>query len=234
VITAENLVKRFGSDHVAVNDVSFHVAPGEIMCLYGANGAGKTTTINMFLNFLQPSSGRAVISGIDATAQPLLARRHLGFLSESVRLYDNFTAMQNILFFSRLGNEQAVGVEQCTAMLSECGLDGKFHHRRVGTFSKGMRQKAAFAICRIRNAKALFLDEPLSGLDPSAADSVLDSIRKLCDAGAAVLMSTHDLLRSSEIADKVALMKSGQLLARFSQAELKNVNLTQLYREAIN
>lgn len=232
MIEAKQLLKNYG-EHVAVDGISFAIEPGQIMCLYGANGAGKTTTINMFLNFLEPSGGQALVDGVDVAREPLRAKQRLAFLSENVRLYDNFSALQNLMFFTQLGEGPAPSREACLDALSYCGLDAKFHHARVGTFSKGMRQKAALAICRLRKAKALFLDEPLSGLDPSAADAVMAMIRDIADAGTSVLMSTHELLRTSEFADQVAIMKRGRLRRHFQRGELGGIDLTKVYREAV-
>jgi len=234
MIEAKQLVKSYSSGHIAVDGVSFRIEPGEIMCLYGANGAGKTTTINMFLNFLEPSGGQALVDGVDVAAEPLRAKRRLAFLSENVRLYDNFSALQNLSFFSQLGEGPAPSRDDCLEALSRCGLDPKFHHARVSTFSKGMRQKTALAICRLRKAKALFLDEPLSGLDPSAADAVMEMIRDIAVSGTSVLMSTHELLRTSEFADQVAIMKRGRLMRHFRREQLSGVNLAQVYREAVS
>jgi ABC-2 type transport system ATP-binding protein len=234
MIHAESLCKTYRTGVTAVNDVSFHVAAGEVFCIYGANGAGKTTTINMFLNFVEPSSGVARVDGIDTCRDPLQAKQRIAFLSENVRLYDNLSAVQNLLFFVRLSPAAQVTAAQCREALSDCGLDPRFHDAKVGSFSKGMRQKCGLAICLLKRAKALFLDEPLSGLDPSAAAHMLSSIRRISDAGAAVLMSTHDLLRTKEIADKVCIMNGGRIVSAFDRSQLAEVDLFTVYRESID
>lgn len=233
MIEAKDLVKTYSGGHRAVDNLSFRIEPGQIMCLYGANGAGKTTTINMFLNFLVPCSGQVLVDGIDVAAEPLRAKQRLAFLSENVRLYDNFSALQNLLFFSQLTGDEPPSREACLQALADCGLDAKFHHARVGSFSKGMRQKTALAICRLRRVAALFLDEPLSGLDPSAAEATMAMIRAMSDAGVSVLMSTHELLGTSDHADQVAIMKRGRMVEHFTREQLAAVDLTRVYREAV-
>jgi len=234
MIESINLNKQFSNGVSAVNNVNFTVKSGEIFCIYGANGAGKTTTMNMFLNFIIPTSGQVKVDGIDITKNPLKAKEKIAFLSENVQLYGNFSAVQNALFFSQLSPQRKVTEKEVVTALLRCGLDKKFHYKRLASFSKGMRQKVGLAICILQNAKALFLDEPLSGLDPSAVSDMLLTIRALSDGGAAILMSTHDLLRTKEIADTVAIMKSGSFLVHMDQNELKKQDLYQLYMESIS
>ncbi|MBK6435917.1 MAG: ABC transporter ATP-binding protein [Rhodanobacteraceae bacterium] len=233
MIQAESLRKVFGDGTVAVDGISFKVDQGEIYCIYGANGAGKTTTINMFLNFVEPTGGSALIDGIDVAHDPLAAKERLAFLSENVRLYDTLTAVENLLFFTGLNPSRKVRAAECREALAICGLDTRFHDARLATFSKGMRQKCGLAICLLKRAAAIFLDEPLSGLDPIAAAHVLATIRRISDAGAAVLMSTHDLLRTKEIADKVSIMKDGRILLNLDRAALTEVDLFSVYTESL-
>lgn len=237
MIEAIDLTKSYHSAGFAVQQLSFRIQPGEVFCLFGANGAGKTTTMNMFLNFQLPLSGQALICGIDANQQPLLAKQRLAFLSENVRLYDNFSACQNVQFFAGLATVGTVTAAICQQALERCGLERSFHHQRLGSFSKGMRQKTGLAICLVRRATAIFLDEPLSGLDPISAAQVLRVIRQLSDEGAAILMATHDLWRTQQIADQFAVMNAGRLRLQLNQTELRQLGqqqLLQLYQESVS
>lgn len=236
MIEAFELTKSYSDEHCAVAQLSFQIKPGEVFCLFGANGAGKTTTMNMFLNFAVPTSGQAMIFGIDANRQPLLAKQQLAFLSENVRLYENFSACQNVQFFAGLATGEKVSTQSCQQALELCGLESRFHHQRLGHFSKGMRQKTGLAICVVRRARAIFLDEPLSGLDPTSAEQVLTVIRQLSNDGAAVFMATHDLWRTQQMADQFAVMKSGRLqlhLAKTQLQQLEQQQLLQLYQESV-
>lgn len=237
MIEAIALSKSYDREHFAVEQLSFQIKAGEVFCLFGANGAGKTTTMNMFLNFQLPASGQALICGIDANQQPLLAKQRLAFLSENVRLYDNFSACQNVQFFAGLAATGTVTAAMCQQALESCGLARDFHHQRLGSFSKGMRQKTGLAICLVKRASAIFLDEPLSGLDPTAAAQVLRVIRQLSDEGAAILMATHDLWRTQQIADQFAVMNAGRLQLHLNQTQLRQLGqqqLLQLYQESVS
>lgn len=235
MIEAIELTKNY-PQRIVVSELNFCIQPGEVFCLFGANGAGKTTTMNMFLNFSIPSAGQALIGGIDANREPLLAKQRLAFLSENVRLYDNFSAYQNVQFFAGLATGEKISPALCLSALTRCGLDPSFHHQRLGSFSKGMRQKTGLAICLVRKAQAIFLDEPLSGLDPTAAAQVLAVIRALSDEGAAVLMATHDLWQTQRMADQCAVMKAGCIKLHLCKAQLQQLEqqqLLQLYQESV-
>lgn len=234
MIEARALYKKFDNGIIAVNNINFTVKAGEVFCIYGANGAGKTTTINMFLNFLLPTSGNVLIDNIDVCKQPLLAKSHLAYLSENVRLYENFSAVENALFFARLTPNNNVTTEDCQQALIECGLDEKFHFQRLSDFSKGMRQKTGLAICLLKKSKAIILDEPLSGLDPTAVENMLMMITKLSNSGVAILMSTHDLLRTQQIADKIAIMKQGNIIVDFDCEMLLKQDLFKIYQESVS
>ncbi|MEJ2083637.1 MAG: ABC transporter ATP-binding protein [Acidobacteriota bacterium] len=169
-------------------------ASGRRIC---ANGAGKTTTINLFLDFIEPTSGRALVSGIDVARRPLDAKQHIAYLSENVMLYGNFTARQNLDFFARLGGKDQLDREAYHAVMRRVGLPERSFEQRVREFSKGMRQKLGIAICMIKDAPALIMDEPMSGVDPKAAAELVETLQELRNSGKAILMSTHDVFRAS-------------------------------------
>jgi ABC-2 type transport system ATP-binding protein len=229
MIEAIQLSKRYEDGILALDSLDLVVAPGQVCCLLGANGAGKTTTINLFLNFLEPSSGRAVLDGIDVHARPLEALSRVAYLSENVTLYVNFTARQNLDFFARLGGREPLSREEARQVLARVGLPEKAFEQRVKSFSKGMRQKLGIAIAEVKNAPALLLDEPTSGLDPKAAAELVRTLKGLRDDGRAILMSTHDIFRAKELADLLVILREGRKVFESGRAGFERENLEELY-----
>lgn len=229
MLQAINLSKRYEDGLLALDHVSFEIPPGEVFCLLGANGAGKTTTINLFLDFIPPTEGEARIKGINCHRDPLEAKKYVAYVSENVMLYGNFTARQNLDFFAKLGGKTNLARQDYYRVMAEVGLDEKAFEQRVKDFSKGMRQKLGIAIAMVKDAPALLLDEPTSGLDPKAGAEFLDLLQRLKEQGKAILMSTHDIFRSKEIADRVGIMKEGKLVMQRTREELAQEDLQKLY-----
>jgi ABC-2 type transport system ATP-binding protein len=229
MIEASNLSKRYEDGVLALDALNLKVDPGEIYCLLGANGAGKTTTINLFLNFINPSGGKAFLNGIDVEKKPLEAKRYLAYVSENVMLYGNFSARQNLDFFARLGGRRNLAKEDYYRVLREVGLPERSFEQRLKEFSKGMRQKLGIAVAMIKDAPALLLDEPTAGLDPKAGAEFLETLIDLKRRGKAILMSTHDIFRAKEVADRVGIMKEGRKVMERTRAELEFENLDRLY-----
>ncbi len=227
LLEAKGLGKRFGAT-IAIDGLDLAVAEGEVVCLLGANGAGKTTTINLFLGFLTPDTGSAIVDGIDVAESPVEARKRLAYLPESVALYPKLTGLENIAFFDRLAGAQRSDAE-LAALLREAGLPDEAHNRRTATYSKGMRQKVGIAIAMARRARALLLDEPLSGLDPSAANGLGELIRGLRDDGCAILMATHDIFRAKEIGNRIGIMMRGKLVNVLDADSLDAREIEQVY-----
>ena len=207
------------------------MAPGDVFCLLGANGAGKTTTINLFLNFIAPTSGTALVNGLDVTREPLETKRHLAYIPETVMLYKNLTGLENLEYFAALAGKPDLSREQLIGYFREVGLAVEAADRRVGTYSKGMRQKVGIAIALAKGAKALLLDEPTSGLDPKASNEFSDLLRRLSGNGVAVLMATHDLFRAKESGTRVGIMKHGTLVAQHTTDEFGHADLERVYLE---
>lgn len=234
IIEAQGLTKVYEDGLCALDHVSFSVKAGEIYCLLGDNGAGKTTAINLFLGFLEPTEGDAVINGINVKKDPLEAKLFVAYLSDIVMLYPNFTARQNLDFFARLGGKHNLTRDDYYNVLRQVGLQEKAFEQKLKGFSKGMRQKVGLAIAIIKDAPAIILDEPTSGLDPKAANEFLAILHQLRAQGRAILMSTHDIFRAKEVADTVGIMAEGKMLASKSRAELENENLERLYLSYIH
>jgi len=214
----------------ALEDLNLNIQAGEIYCLLGANGAGKTTTINLLLNFIPPSTGTAKINGLDVTEKPLETKKFLAYIPEQVMLYRNLTGLENLEYFTSLAGER-YSRESLLGFLKEAGLPAEAAERRVGGYSKGMRQKVGIAIAIAKKAKALLLDEPTSGLDPKAANEFSELLKKMSGSGAAILMATHDLFRAKETGTRVGIMKHGRLVAELRTEEIGHADLERIYLE---
>ncbi|MGH7491311.1 MAG: ABC transporter ATP-binding protein [bacterium] len=233
MLEAINLTKRYEDGILGLDHVSFGVHPGQIYAMLGANGAGKTTAINLFLNFIDPTEGEARIDGVVTHREPLQAKQRVAYVSENVMLYLQFTALQNLDYFARLGGKTQYTKEDYRQALLRVGLQEESHHKRLKGFSKGMRQKCGIAIAMLKDAPAILLDEPTSGLDPQAAFEFIRLLEELRQEGKAILMSTHDIFRAKELADTVGIMDQGRLVMQRTRAELAGENLEKLYMHYI-
>ncbi|MFN7272329.1 MAG: ABC transporter ATP-binding protein [Gammaproteobacteria bacterium] len=194
--------------------VSFAVQPGETYALLGGNGAGKSTTLLTFLGFLQPDSGAARVLGRQVETDIAAARRAIAYLPESAALYDHLDARENLQYLLDLGGSRARGADIERA-LDEVALPDAARSRRLAEHSKGMRQKVALALALLRDSEVLLLDEPTSGLDPLAIDEFHALVRRLAADGKAVLMVTHDLYGACRSADRIGLLRDGELVHEF-------------------
>ena len=230
MLEAIDLKKAYG-DYEALKGLNLRVNGGDIYCLLGANGAGKTTTINLFLNFVTPTSGVARVNGIDVNADPLQTKRYLAYIPEQVMLYGNLTGMENLEYFARLCGHDEYSADDYRGFLRRVGLQEDAAGRRVKTYSKGMRQKVGVAIALAKQARALLLDEPTSGLDPKASNEFSELLVQLKGEGAAILMATHDLFRAKETGTRIGIMRGGQLVQELSTDEVSHADLERIYLE---
>ena len=190
VIEANGLTKTYGSA-LAVDHISFGVGRGEIFGLLGPNGAGKTTTILMMLGLTEISEGGVRMLGFDPAREPLSVKRRVGYLPDTVGFYDNLNAADNLRYTARLiGFRSMEREKRIAAALDRVGL-AEFADNRVGTFSRGMRQRLGLAEILMKEAQIAILDEPTSGLDPQATADLLNIIRDLKHRGVSVLLSSH-------------------------------------------
>jgi ABC-2 type transport system ATP-binding protein len=229
MLAAENLTKRYNGT-LALDRLNLEVPPGEIFCLLGANGAGKTTTINLFLGFIEPTSGSARVGGLEVEAHAQEVRRLVAYLPEQVMLYPKLTGLENLDYFSRLAGHRYSSTE-LVRFLDRCGLPAEAGPRRLATFSKGMRQKVGLAIALAKDAKALLLDEPTSGLDPQASYEFSEVLADLARGGVAVLMATHDLFRVKETGTRAGIMRQGRLVEVLDTKALHPADLERVYLE---
>ncbi len=219
VIEANGLTKRYGRA-TAVNGISFNVARGEIFGLLGPNGAGKTTTILMMLGLTEVTAGTVRVLGHDPVREPLQVKRQVGYLPDSVGFYDYMTAADNLRYTAALvGFEGAEIDRRVGTALERVGL-GNVANQRVGTYSRGMRQRLGLAEILMKDAQIAILDEPTSGLDPQATAELLEMIRGLKRDGVAVLISSHLLERVQSVCDRVALFQSGKIALMGTVPEL--------------
>jgi ABC-2 type transport system ATP-binding protein len=232
MITTKNLTKKYDS-LTAVNDLSFEVKQGEILCLLGANGAGKSTTINMLLNFIEPTSGTAKINGLDVVENPIRTKQDLTYIPENLMLYPTLTAIENLDYFTKLSGKQ-FSESQLRTHLSRAGLQEEAHAMFVKKFSKGMRQKIGIALAIAKESKVLLLDEPTSGLDPKSSNDFMELLTQMKNDGVAILMATHDLFRAKEVGTHIGIMRSGILENYSATADLSLKQLETIYLDIMN
>jgi ABC-2 type transport system ATP-binding protein len=230
VLEAKGLTKTFGT-HRALDSLDLRVEPGEILCLLGANGAGKTTTINLFLGFLEPSAGQALVEGVDVRADPTGTKRKLLYIPEQIALFGELTGLENLAYFAALSQIEDRWPAHLRECLRQAGLSDDAVDRRASGYSKGMRQKVGLALAIAKQARALLLDEPTSGLDPQASAEFHDLVVRQRDNGAAVLMVTHDLFRAREVATRIGLMREGKLQRMIDAKDINASELEGLYLE---
>jgi ABC-2 type transport system ATP-binding protein len=229
MIAAENLTKRFDDGALALDAINFSVNKGEVYCLLGASGAGKTTVIDLLLDFIKPTSGRALINGIEVAEKPLEAKKYVSYCSADVMLYGHFTARQNLDFFVKLGGKSGLKKDGYYAVLREVGLQENAFDQKVRFFSKSMLQKVSIAIAMLRDTPTILLDEVTSGLDPKASEELMEIIDLLRRQGKAILITTHDIFRVREIADRVGIIKEGRKVLERTREELEHEDLQALY-----
>lgn len=219
-ICAEEMGKSFG-DFVAVQNISLTVAEGNLMALLGPNGAGKTTTVRMLASILRPSHGHATIAGFDSIDDAEQVRARVGLLTEQPGLYGRMNAVDYLDFFGALQKvDKPVRHKRARALLERFGL-WEYRNRPIGTFSKGMRQKVSLCRAVIHDPQIVFLDEPTSALDPSGAKAVRDYIVELKARGRTIIVCSHNLSEVEALADHIAIIKHGRIVAEGSVEELK-------------
>ena len=231
MLIAENLSKTYG-DYKALNNLNLKLNKGEIFALLGQNGAGKSTTINIFLGFVKPTEGVAKINGISVVDHPEETKKFIAYIPETVLLYPNLTGVENLKFFSSLAGFDYDN-ESLTNFLSKAGLQPDAHHNRLGGYSKGMRQKVGIAIAIAKKAKVLLLDEPTSGLDPKASNEFSEILKELASEGTTIFMATHDIFRAKEVADRIGIMKRGNLISEINADEISANELEKLYLQTV-
>jgi ABC-2 type transport system ATP-binding protein len=216
VIYVENLTRRFG-DFTAVDHVNFEVNEGEVVGYLGPNGSGKTTTIRMLLGLLEPTEGEATVLGYDAFRQSEQVRARAGYMSQKFAIYDDLSVQENLTFYGGV-----YGITDQARIARTVELVGLNGHESTLTRSlaAGWRQRLALGIALVHEPKLLFLDEPTSGVDPTARRAFWDLIYELADKGVTILVTTH-YMDEAEYCERVGIMRDGKLLAMDTPSNLK-------------
>lgn len=216
VIKVENLTRRFG-DFVAVDHINFEASEGEVIGYLGPNGSGKTTTIRMLLGLLEPTEGEATVLGFDAFRQSEEVRKRAGYMSQKFAIYDDLTVQENLTFYG--GVYGITDKARIARTLELVGLRGH-ESTLTRTLSAGWRQRLALGIALVHEPKLLFLDEPTSGVDPTARRAFWDLIYELAEGGVTILVTTH-YMDEAEYCERVGIMRDGRLLAMDTPSNLK-------------
>lgn len=236
LVEAHDLTKHY-EGLVAVDNLTFHVDPGEIYGLLGPNGAGKTTTILMLLGLSEPTSGDARVLGLDPARVPLEVKRHVGYLPDSVGFYGRLTGRENLDYTARLnGLETGAAADRIAGLLDQVGL-ADAADRPADTYSRGMLQRLGVADALVKDPDVLILDEPTASIDPAGVAELLDLIRRLvAERGLAVLLSSHLLAQVEKLCDRVGIFSRGRLVAEGTVSELaaragdRALSLDDVYR----
>jgi ABC-2 type transport system ATP-binding protein len=219
VIRAAGLTKRYAAT-LAVDHIDLEVHSAEIVGILGPNGSGKTTTILMLLGLTEPTEGRAEVAGFDPLREPLEVKRRVGYLPDSVGFYDGLSAHDNLAYTARLaGMSRGAIDERFAEALARVGLP-EVGRERVGTFSRGMRQRLGLAEVLMKRPSIAILDEPTATLDPHSTQEFLGMIRALKKEGTAVLLSSHHLDQVQTVCDRVALFNQGRIALSGSVTDL--------------
>lgn len=229
VLQSRELSKHYG-DFIAVDKLNLTIRQGEIFGLLGPNGAGKTTTILMLLGLTEPTAGRVEVLGFDPSRQPLRVKARVGYLPDQVGFYDNLTARENLIYIARLnGLPREEANRRIEAALVQMGL-GEVIHKRVSTFSRGMRQRLGVAELLLKQPQLIIMDEPTLGLDPEAAREFLEIIRGLSAEGITIMLSSHLLHQVQAVCDRVGLFHRGRMVLEGTVKELAQQVLGGAYR----
>jgi len=221
-ISVKNLTKTFGKT-VAVDHITFEIPEGIVYGLLGPNGAGKTTTLRMLSTVIKPTEGTATVLGYDILREPLKIRERIGVLPEDTGLYDRLTPVETLIFYGKLRkmNRNEI-MKNMDVFLSMLGLEEK-RNEKVGTFSKGMKQKVALLRAILHKPNLLFLDEPTSGLDVVSAHDIRDFIAKEASEGKTVVLSTHNMWEAEKLCQEVGIVDAGKIAATGTIGDLEKL-----------
>lgn len=236
MIQVKGLTKHF-KDVEAIKDLSFNVPKGEVLGLLGENGAGKTTTLRILATMLKPTRGTAILNGKDILKNHQAIRREIGILfGGEMGLYDRLTAKENIIYFAQLNDVDKDKIGERINYLVDTLDMGEYIDRRVGTFSKGMKQKVAIARSIVHNPPIMLFDEPTSGLDVTAARTIHKFIGQCKDEGKTVIFSSHSMAEVEKICQRIAIIHKGLIVETGLIEDLKrkyNKNLEDLFVELV-
>ena len=229
VIVTKGLTKNYGK-FTAVDHLDLSINKGEVFGLLGPNGAGKTTIILMLLGLTEPSEGSVRVLGFDPQRQPLSVKARVGYMPDQVGFYDELTARENLIYTAKLnGFNRKEAYQRISEVLVDVNLADLSEHR-VGTFSRGMRQRLGVADVMLKRPEMIIMDEPTQGLDPEHAHEFLDMVRNLKKSGITILLSSHLLQQVQAVCDRVGLFSNGKMVLSGSVPELAKKVLGKAYR----
>jgi len=219
MIETHGLTKQFG-EFVAVNDINLNVAAGQVFAVLGPNGAGKTTTVRMLTSILKPTAGTARVAGFDVVRQSTQVRAAVGVLTEQHGLYERMRALEYLEFFGRVYSLSTDETrKRGLALMDRFGLTDALT-KRLGEYSKGMKQKLALVRAMLHDPQVLLLDEPTSAMDPQSAKQVREAITDLRKDSRTVVLTTHNLTEAQLLADSIGVIRRGRMIASGSFEEL--------------
>lgn len=228
VIEARGLKKTFG-EHRALAGIDLKVTANECLVIFGPNGAGKTTLLKVLATLMKPSAGSVWLDGIDVKSEPAKVRRRLSLLSHETFLYDDLSLYENLKFYGKMyavvNLEERIGEVTAWVQLESRRDD------RVGTLSRGLQQRAAFARALLHKPSILFLDEPDIGLDPKASALVGEVAGDRIQSGRTVVMTTHNLEKGLELGSRIVILNRGRVVFQASGDELKQIDIRRVYND---
>ena len=229
MILTEHLSRRYGPK-IALADLNLRVEPGEILGFLGPNGAGKSTTVKMLTGMIRPTAGRAIVAGFDIVAQPIEAKKRIGYVPETAALYDGLTAAEYLELIACLHHLDATMMRSRVGELLELFGLAADQHRRMTEFSKGMRQKVLIAAALIHRPDVLFLDEPLDGLDANAALIVKEVLKQLAGQGRTILFCSHILDVVERMCTRIVIINDGRQIVDGTAEQIREQTATRRWR----
>lgn len=220
MLKIEHLTKKYG-DFKAVDDLSLHIAPGEIYGFIGHNGAGKTTTLKSVVGILQFDNGEIFIDGTSITADPLKCKKEIAYIPDNPDIYEFMTGIKYLNFVTDIFGVSAADRQEKIRKYAEIFELSSDLAQPISTYSHGMKQKLAIISAWIHSPKLIIMDEPFVGLDPKAAHLLKGMMREICDNGGAIFFSTHVLEVAEKLCDKIAIIKEGKLVRSGTMEEVK-------------
>lgn len=220
MLKIEHLTKKYG-DFKAVDDLSLHIAPGEIYGFIGHNGAGKTTTLKSVVGILQFDNGEIFIDGTSITADPLKCKKEIAYIPDNPDIYEFMTGIKYLNFVADIFGVSAADRQEKIRKYAEIFELSSDLAQPISTYSHGMKQKLTIISAWIHSPKLIIMDEPFVGLDPKAAHLLKGMMREICDNGGAIFFSTHVLEVAEKLCDKIAIIKEGKLVRSGTMEEVK-------------
>lgn len=227
VIESQSLCVEIKNTKI-LKSLSFKVGEGEIYALLGGNGAGKSTTLKTFLGFNTPTSGQAMVDDQNVINTLDVIREKIAYLPENAALYPHLTARENVEYFLSLAGLNKSN-QSIDSAFERVALQREVWDKPLQTYSKGMRQKTAIALALLRETPVFLLDEPTSGLDPIAIDEFNQLVKELSSTGATILMVTHDVYGACQVADRIGLLRNGELVGEFEAIDKQPIDTEQVH-----